>query len=67
MDSLAVIPTFYILKDCSSGFTGIPISMKIDFFLFQYRVEGFDTGIIIRISFAAERMQYPKAGQKLLK
>jgi hypothetical protein len=53
MDSLAVIPALYIFKDCLAGLFGILISMKINFFLFQYGMERFDTGIIVWISFTA--------------
>ena len=54
MDSFAVIPALYIFKDCPTGLFGILISMKINFFLFQYGMERFDTGIIVWISFTAE-------------
>jgi len=67
MDSFAVIPAFYIFKDCPAGLFGILISMKIDFFLFQYRMERFDTGIVIWISLSAKGMPYLPAVQELLK
>ncbi len=54
MDSFAVIPALYIFKDCPAGLFRILIRMKIDFFLFQYRMERFDTGIVIRISLSAK-------------
>ena len=38
-----------------------------DFFLFQYRMERSDTGIVIRISLSAKWMPYPPAVQELLK
>ncbi len=67
MDSFAVIPALYIFKDCPAGLFGILISMKIDFFLFQYRMERFDTGIVIWISLSAKGMPYLPAVQELLK
>lgn len=63
MNSLAVIPGFYILKDGPAGFFEIRIRMPINFLLLKNRVERFDTRIIIGISFAAEGMAYSPAAQ----
>ena len=53
MDPLTIIPAFYVFKDCSVGFLWILVSMKIYFFLFQYRMKGFNAGIIVWISLTA--------------
>ena len=41
--------------------------MEINFFLFQHRMEGLDTGIVIRISLTTERMLDSLALQILFK
>ena len=54
MYPLTIIPAFYVFKDRPPGLLEILISMQIDFFLFQYRMEGFYTCIVIWISLTAE-------------